>query len=303
MRTFGTLLLACSLVAGCAGQSKPEVKPSASPVVAQSPSNADLEKRVKQLEDANAKYADALDFLQAVYSQQKAQADAEEQSEPAEDAIFAVDIAPDIAAGQVEGPADAPVTIVEAFDFACPYCRKAHDTLQALLKTYKGKLRVVYKNMVVHPQIATSAHLASCGAAKQGKYIAFENELWTKGFDAYAAGSDPSKLSEDSVIAIAKGVGIDVAKLKKDMHSDECQARIKVDMDELEKFHVNATPTLFVNGTHVAGAVPEDEFKTLIDQKLKAVAESGVKPADYYQKEIMTKGEKKFRSKKDPKPT
>jgi protein-disulfide isomerase len=261
-------------------------------------SSGDLEARVKRLEDQNAKYAEALAFLAKVYDQQKAQAAAEEADEPADDAIFAVDIAPDVAAGQVEGPADAPVTIVEAFDFACPYCRKAHDTLVDLAKS--GQVRIIYKNMVVHPQ-AMPAHLASCAAAKQGKYLAFASDMWTKGFDPYLASRDASKLSEDSVIAIAKAVGIDVGKLKTDMHSDECANRIKADMDELDKFHVNATPTLFVNGTYLAGAPDETEFKALIAQKLASVKQSGVKPADYYEKEIMTKGEKQFRSKKDPK--
>jgi protein-disulfide isomerase len=292
MRRFGGLLIACSLVAGCQHGSTLDAK-----------SSADLEARVKKLEVDNAKYREALDFLQKVYEQQKAQASAEEAEEPAEDAIFAVDISPDVAAGQVEGPADAPVTIVEAFDFACPYCRRASDTLEDLMKQYQGKLRIVYKNMVIHPDVATPAHLASCAAAKQGKYVAFKNDLWTKGFDPYAAARDASKLDETSVLAIGKGVGLDIDKLKTDMHSPDCEQRIKADMDELEKFHVNATPTLFVNGTAVQGVLPEDEFKTLIDQKLATVAKSGVKPADYYQKEIMAKGEKKFRSKKDPKPS
>ncbi|HEY1551470.1 MAG TPA: DsbA family protein [Kofleriaceae bacterium] len=261
-------------------------------------SSGDLETRVKRLEEQNAKYAEALAFLQKVYDQQKAQAAADDVDEPADDAIFAVDIAPDLAAGQVEGPADAPVTIVEAFDFACPYCRRAHDTLAELAKG--GQVRIVYKNMVVHPQ-AMPAHLASCAAAKQGKYLAFASDMWTKGFDPYMASRDASKISEDSVIAIAKAAGIDVGKLKTDMHSDECANRIKADMDELDKFHVNATPTLFVNGTYVAGAPDETEFKALIAQKLATVKQSGVKPADYYEKEIMAKGEKQFRSKKDPK--
>jgi hypothetical protein len=84
--------------------------------------NADLEDRVKKLEDTNKKYAEALDALQAAYDQQKAQAKAQaeerERTEPAADAIFAIDIADDIKGGQIEGPATAGVTIVEAWDFA-----------------------------------------------------------------------------------------------------------------------------------------------------------------------------------------
>ncbi len=288
MKSLATVFLASSLLFGCQNDSKL--------------GGGDLETRVKKLEESNAKYAEALDFLQKVYAQQKQQADAQERDEPAEDAVFAVDITPDLKAGQVEGPANAPVTIVEAFDFACPYCRQVSDTLENLVKSYDGKVRVVFKNMVVHPQVATTAHLASCAAAKQGKYPAFKQALWTKGFDPYSAARDPSKLAEDNVITIAHDVGLDVEKLKTDMKSPECKQQLETDMAELAKFHVNSTPTLFVNGTHVGGALPEAQFKAMIDEKLKQVESSGVPAADYYDKEVMGKGEKKFRSKKDPKP-
>ena len=300
MSRLVTVVVACAVVAGCQSSAKPVAKPVPQPIQ-ESGATATLEARVQRLEADNARYAEALGFLQKVYDQQKAQAEADQDSEPADDAIFAVDIAPDLEAGQLEGPIDAPVTIVEAFDFACPYCRRVHDTLSDLVKAYGGKIRIVYKNMVVHPQVATSAHLAGCAAAKQKKFIAYNNEIWTKGFDEYAATRDPDKLSEDAVIAIAKGVGINVSKLKTDMKSAECKDRIKADMDELAKFNINATPTLFVNGTEVAGAQPAEDFKKLIDEKLALVQKSGIAPRDYYSKVIMATGEKKFRSKKDPK--
>ena len=84
--------------------------------------SSDLESRVRKLEETNKKYAEALDALQNVYEQQKQQAAAQkaqrERDEPAPDAVFAVDIADDLKGGQVEGPATAGVTIVEAWDFA-----------------------------------------------------------------------------------------------------------------------------------------------------------------------------------------
>jgi outer membrane murein-binding lipoprotein Lpp len=111
MKTFASLLLATAMFAGCQSDSKLDQK-----------SGGDLEARVKKLEETNAKYAEALDFLQQAYEQQKQQQKQQqaqqEREEPAPDATFAVDIAPDIAGGQVEGPATACVTLVEAWDFA-----------------------------------------------------------------------------------------------------------------------------------------------------------------------------------------
>jgi septal ring factor EnvC (AmiA/AmiB activator) len=85
---------------------------------AQRANNATLEQRLARLEAAYAKDAEALEFLNKVYEQQKAQQQAHEREEPAPDAVFAVDIAPDVKAGQVEGSPQALVTIVEAWDFA-----------------------------------------------------------------------------------------------------------------------------------------------------------------------------------------
>ena len=57
---------------------------------------------------------------------------------------------------------------------------------------------------------------------------------------------------------------------------------------------VDSTPTLFVNGTHVGGALPKEAFKQMIDEKLKVATAN-----DYYDKVVMATGVKQFRSKKD----
>jgi len=106
MKSLASVLLAAALFAGAGCQNEG------------SGSNSALEARVKKLEDQNAKYAEALDFLQKVYNQQKQATQQQERDEPADDAVFAVDIANDLANHQVEGPNSATVTIVEAWDFA-----------------------------------------------------------------------------------------------------------------------------------------------------------------------------------------
>ncbi|HEY0190268.1 MAG TPA: thioredoxin domain-containing protein [Kofleriaceae bacterium] len=279
----------------------PGATPSATPSALKIDRSGSVEDRLARLEDAYDKNAEALDFLGKVYGQQKQQQQAQEREEPAEDAMFAVNIADAVKAGQVDGPASAPVTIVKAFDFACPYCQRVSATLEELVKEYNGKVRVVYTNMLVHPP-AKDAHLASCAAAKQGKYNEFKHAFWEKGFLPYAEARDPSKLGEENILVIAKGIGLDTDKLKTDMHAPECEARIKADMEELKKFHVNATPTFFINGKHVGGALPKEQFKQIIDEKLKEADASGVPGAEYYDKVVIAKGEKQFRSKMDPKP-
>jgi hypothetical protein len=101
MKFLASVLLATAVLAGC-----------------ETNNSSQLEARVKKLEDSNKKYGEALDFLQKVYDQQKGQQAQQQREEPAPDAVFAVDIAQDIAGGQIEGPIGAPITIVEAWDFA-----------------------------------------------------------------------------------------------------------------------------------------------------------------------------------------
>jgi outer membrane murein-binding lipoprotein Lpp len=107
MRSVASVLFAAALLAGCQNESKLDG------------SGGNLEARVKKLEEQNAKYAEALEWVSGIHAQQKQQARAREDNEPDPNAMFAVDIKPNIEAGLVEGPATgAQVTIVEAFDFA-----------------------------------------------------------------------------------------------------------------------------------------------------------------------------------------
>jgi protein-disulfide isomerase len=163
-------------------------------------------------------------------------------------------------------------------------------------------VRVVYKNLVVHPQQVMAAHKAGCAAAKQQKFVQYKNAFWEKGYGAYTATRDQSKLGEENIMAMAKEIGLDTAKLKADMESPDCKQMLDRDMQELQKFHVNATPSFFINGKFVGGALPKEQFKAIIDEKLKVAEASGVAGAEYYDKEIMGKGEKQFRSAMDPKP-
>ncbi len=259
---------------------------------------AELEERVRKLEADNAKYADALAFLQQVYEQQAAARQGQEDREPAPGAVFAVPVADAVAAGQVNGPASAPVTLIKAFDFACPYCADLNEMLDGLVAEYQGQVRVVYQNMVVHP-FAMSAHLGSCAAGKQGKYLAFKKIVWEKSFRDYVASRDQAMLDEAHMLEAGKVAGLDVAKLQRDLNSPECKTRVVADMRELERFGVSGTPTLFVNGTMMTTGASREQLKSAIDEKLRVARASGVAGADYYAKEVIGKGEKQFRSKRE----
>jgi len=313
MTKLASILLLAAAVVGCEKHSSklddvPTKMPKALQIDSAAAAAADhsgsVEERLTRIENELAKNREALGFLADVYKQQKAQQEAEEAREPAPDAMFAVPVARDVKAGMVDGPAAAPVTIVKAFDFACPYCMKASPTMKELVKKYDGKVRVVYKNFVVHPETAMPGHLASCAAAKQGKYLAFKDAWLDKAFTPYAEsrGQKVESMQKDNILAIAKDLGLDTAKFATDMDGDDCHMLLKGDQEELDVFQVGSTPTFFINGKEITGALPTEAFSQLVDEELKTVEKSGVAPADYYEKVVIAKGEKKFRSKKEPKP-
>lgn len=173
-----------------------------------------------------------------------------------------------------------------------------------MVKEYDGKVRVVLKHMVVHPDSVQKGHLAACAAAKQGKFVPFYKAWWEKAFKPYAEsrGQNREGMGEEGFLKWAAELGIDATKLKADMDGPECAKILEADMAELGKFRVSGTPAFFINGQFIGGGMPKEAFKQIIDKKLEEVAKSGVAANEYYDKVIMAKGERQFRSKKQPKP-
>jgi protein-disulfide isomerase len=197
----------------------------------------------------------------------------------------------DIAGSPTIGKPTAKVTVVEGFEFACPYCRKMPPTIEQLKKDYGDDIRFVKKQFVVHPQVATLPALAFCAAGRQGKAAEMETALWEKGFDAqrnYAA---------DNIDAIAKGVGVDMGKFKADMDG-ECKAQIQKEQTSLAAVGTSGTPAFYINGRFLSGARPIEQFKAIIDEELKKanerIGKEGVVAENYYQKWVVEKGKKKL---------
>ncbi|MGN6110373.1 MAG: DsbA family protein [Kofleriaceae bacterium] len=214
------------------------------------------------------------------------------------------------------GPADAAVTVVKAYDYACPYCERVRTTMDDLIKKYEGNVRVVSKQLVVHPRNAMAGALAFCAASKQGKHKEMDRLIWDKGFNVRqmdmsdvpaAEGSTdpkPSKCWETeegckNVVSYANELQLDVNKFKADMKGD-CMALVQKDMRELQQFGVSATPSFFINGRFIAGAVGIEQFSAVIDEELKKANEriqQGTPRAQYYQQWVVEKGLKSLEQK------
>jgi len=197
----------------------------------------------------------------------------------------------DITGAPFAGPKDAKVTIVKAFEFACPFCLRVNPTIAELEKQYGDDLKVVYKNYVVHPQVATTPALAACAAHKQGKYHEMVELIWEKGFNANR------NLSAENMEILAKELGLNMSTFKADMNGDSCKQTVQMDQAQLTAVGTRGTPAFYINGRFLSGAQPIDRFKALIDEELAKAngriskGEASVK--DYYAKYVLAAGEKK----------
>jgi protein-disulfide isomerase len=199
----------------------------------------------------------------------------------------------------VEGPADAKVTVVKAFDYACPFCDRARSTMDDLKKKYGKDVRIVYKHYVVHPQMATSMALAACAGQQQGKYRPMSDLLWDEIFKTRKFDADKCWTTDQgcpNIEGLAKKLQLNVAKLREDMKGT-CNALIQKDQQDLATFGVSATPAFFINGRFLSGAQPIESFSVIVDEELKKANEriaQGTPAADYYKVWVMEKGEKKL---------
>src|SRR5512142_2340083 len=167
------------------------------------------------------------------------------------------------AEGPSKGPTAAPVTIGEFSDFQCPYCSRAEETVGKVMKAYDGKVRVVYRDfpLPIHPQAEKAAEAAHC-AGDQGKYW----EMHTKLF------ANQKALDASALKGYAKDIGLDQGKFDKCLDSGEKAKVVETNRKAGEKVGVTGTPAFFVNGFQLTGAQPFDEFKSIIDSELAAVA-------------------------------
>jgi protein-disulfide isomerase len=162
----------------------------------------------------------------------------------------------------VAGNAKGDVTIVEFMDYRCGYCKSVKPALDEVLRT-DGKVRLVLKEFPILGPASRTASMAAIAANKQGKYLALHNALM-----AY-----PNNLTEEVIFALARQVGLDVAKLKDDMKSPEVQALIEKTHKLAQDLGINGTPGFVIGDQIVPGAVSADELKKKLAEARAACAE------------------------------
>jgi len=213
--------------------------------------------------------------------------------DPDPNAVYSVPIDP---SDPIEGPVDATVTVVEGFEFACPYCLKANQIVEDLRKAFPDDVRVVTKYLVVHPPAVPSG-LAVCAANKQGKFTEMKNAIWQNAWGPDGRIIQP-QLSPEAMEIFAGQLGLDMDRFKKDMSGEECQGWLQKSQDTLHAVGQSGTPGFYINGRALGGLVPLDAMKQIVGEELEKankVIAGGVAQKDFYKVAVVDKGEKKVK--------
>ena len=147
----------------------------------------------------------------------------------------------------VIGNPNAPITIVEFFDYTCPYCKATEPRLEALLKRDKG-VKLVLKEFPILQPVSLVATRAALAANNQGKYPAFHQAMMR--FEG--------RLTEDDVFAMAKAARLDITRLKRDMNAPEISDQVISVFNQARGIRVFQTPAYIVGGPKGAQILSSD---------------------------------------------
>jgi protein-disulfide isomerase len=154
------------------------------------------------------------------------------------------------------GNADASVTIVEFFDYQCPYCRRMAQQL-AKLNAEDPDLRIVYKEFPVFGPASTLAAQAAVGAMRQGKYEEFHLAMM-------GVRGAPS---ERTIFRVAERLGLDVGRLRADMSSATPQRLFQRNRQLAQELGIRGTPAFVIGDQVIPGAIDIDRLRALIAEQ------------------------------------
>jgi protein-disulfide isomerase len=182
----------------------------------------------------------------------------------------------------VRGNPDAKVTVVNFDDFECPFCARMHTTLMnEIYPEYKDKIKIVYKDFPleqIHPWAQHAANDANClGAQSVPGYWQLADYFHANQRQISGGQQNvPEALAkvDQATLDFGKKNNVDIPKLQACMKAPP-EAMVKTSMAEGDKLNISATPTLFINGERVEGAIDAKDLRFALNRQLKA---AGVEP-------------------------
>jgi protein-disulfide isomerase len=164
-----------------------------------------------------------------------------------------------------KGSASAPVTVYEMSDFQCPYCRRfAEETFPALERSYiaPGKVRWVFINFPltdVHPHASGAAQLALCAAKQKGFWRM--HDLLFQYQDTWA----PLREAGPFFLSLADSAGLSKQAMLTCLQAPETLQAVKADAEGASRSGASSTPTFYIEGGLLEGALPLPVFRQVLD--------------------------------------
>lgn len=152
--------------------------------------------------------------------------------------------------GVVIGNPKGDVTLVEFFDYNCGYCKKSMGDIMGMIKA-DPKLRVILRDFPVLGPDSVEASLVALAARNQfsgDKYMEFHQALL----------SSKGRVGKDRAFEVAKSLGADLDKLKKDLDSGEPRKLVESTMRIADQLKIGGTPTFVVGDSMIVGAVGKE---------------------------------------------
>jgi protein-disulfide isomerase len=194
--------------------------------------------------------------------------------------VLGMEVVPSVALGQVDdvltealvlrdpeipvaGNASGDITIVEFFDYQCPYCRKIEPELRQVVHD-DGKIRLVLKDWPILGPLSVTASRMALASKYQDKFIQAHDAL---------IGVN-SKLTEARIRELLAGAGIDVDRLDRDLasHATEINAILVRNNDQATAFDFRGTPSFIIGKFRVPGVLTMAQFGQAIADARKAAA-------------------------------
>lgn len=141
------------------------------------------------------------------------------------------------------GPRNAPVTIVEFFDYRCPYCHSAMEWVFETMRRNPRTVRVVFKEFPVLGDPSVDASRAAVAAIRQGKYVALHKAMMTH----------RGNLTSEQIDVLARRAGLDVARMRRDMGDTAVFNHLKANHELAAEARVEGTPAFMINGQWLRG--------------------------------------------------
>jgi protein-disulfide isomerase len=185
----------------------------------------------------------------------------------------------DIAGRPTRGAKSAKVVLVNFDDFECPFCSRMHQALfPELLKEYGDHVTFVYKDyplVEIHPWATHAAVDANCLAAQNNDaYWDFADYIHSNQREVSNEKTPDARNAALDRLTLLQGQrhNLDVARLQSCLKAQDDSA-VKASMKQADEIGVSATPTMFINGEKIDGAVPVSEIRAVLDRALKEAGE------------------------------